>query len=350
MSGLGGLLPGYAQGVPDLKRISPQFVTEAGCPIEVTGASSELELDPFGSPIAARHYIDYRNAGNRPVAAVRFRIGYVGADGKINQPYVNGDDQHPLQPGEQASKKWRGDKVDPRTSAVKIRLLKVKFADGGVWESVKLTETNAQQQEGFAPLTIESPGVAQSGDVFSGAGAQGAPPMAPPVVQAGGQMPMFAPPTAPGPVAGPPLGAAQMPASPPPPDIPPAIPAAPLGNAGMAAAGYPAAPQATRAAPTAFSAPPAAPPVAKSVAPPAAVAAPTAAPMPTSITADPMAALDQILGTGKPAAPPKAVAAPQNSSAPPAVAPELRPTLTPGAPDTASDTPAGPGDKPVELR
>ncbi|HEY9790232.1 MAG TPA: hypothetical protein V6D22_07530 [Candidatus Obscuribacterales bacterium] len=160
----GLFLPAYSDTQPELKKFNAQVVGEPGCPVEMVGAATELELDPFGSPVAARHYIDYRNVGNRPIVAVKFRIGYVGADGKINQPYVNGDDQQQLEPGQTASKKFRGDKVDPHTSAVKIRVLKVKFADGSLWESVKLNETNSQQQQGFAPLSIESPG----GDGFGG--------------------------------------------------------------------------------------------------------------------------------------------------------------------------------------
>jgi hypothetical protein len=155
----GGLVPALSEDTqPELRKFNPQIVSEPGCPVEVTGARTELEVDPFGTPVAARHYIDYRNVSNKSVCGVKFRIGYVADDGKIHQPYVNGDDRHDLQPGEQASHKWRGDKVDPRTVAVKMRVLKVRFGDGGVWESAKAAESNAQQQQGFAPLTTEAPG------------------------------------------------------------------------------------------------------------------------------------------------------------------------------------------------
>lgn len=148
--------PAGAQAQVELKRFNPQFVSEPGCPVEVVSASTEMEMDPFGTPVAARHYIDYRNTSGRPITAVKFRIGYVADDGRIHQPYLNGFDKHDLQPGEQASQKWRGDKVDPRTAAIKMRVLKVSFADGSIWESAKAGETNTQQQQGFAPLTIES--------------------------------------------------------------------------------------------------------------------------------------------------------------------------------------------------
>lgn len=154
----GYILPANSQTTPELKKLNPQFVTEPGCPVEVVGATTAFEIDGFGTPMAARHYIDYRNIGGRPIAAVKFRIAYVAEDGKIHQPYLNAPDAHPLEPGGTASQKWRGDKVDPKTAAVKIRVLMVKFSDGSVWESQKVNQTNAQQQEGFVPLQTESPG------------------------------------------------------------------------------------------------------------------------------------------------------------------------------------------------
>lgn len=154
----GYILPAMSQTTPELKKLTPQFVTEPGCPIEVAGATTAFEIDGFGTPMAARHYIDYRNIGGRPIAAVKFRIAYVAEDGKIHQPYLNAPDSQPLEPGATASQKWRGDKVDPKTSAVKIRVLMVKYSDGSIWESQKVNQTNAQQQEGFVPLQTESPG------------------------------------------------------------------------------------------------------------------------------------------------------------------------------------------------
>ncbi len=150
-----GLLPGFCQGQPELKRMNPQFIPEQGCPVEVLATRTDLEIDGFGAPIAARTYIDYRNASNRPIAAVKFRIGYIDEAGKIRGMF-HAPDSQTLTPGGQAAQKWRGEKVDPRTSAIKIRVLIVKFVDGTLWESEKLKEVATPQSQGFAPLVPES--------------------------------------------------------------------------------------------------------------------------------------------------------------------------------------------------
>ena len=162
----GYILPAYGQAQVELRKVTPQFVTEPGCPVEVVAADTQLEVDPFGTPMAARHYIDYRNVSGKQVAAVKFRIGYVGDDGKIQLPYLNAPDGHLLQPGEQASQKWRGERVNPRTKEIKIRVLMVKMGDGSVWESAKLRETASQANDaggGFQPMQPESAGTGWGG-------------------------------------------------------------------------------------------------------------------------------------------------------------------------------------------
>lgn len=150
----------------ELRRLGPDFVGEPGCPVVAVGARTELEVDGFGAPIAARHYVDYRNVGNRPIAAVKFRIGYIDDAGKIRGTF-HAPDTRIVEPGGQASQKWRGEKVDPRTAAIKMRVLQVKFSDGELWESVKAREVAAPQagagggNPGFQPMS-------QSGDDLLG--------------------------------------------------------------------------------------------------------------------------------------------------------------------------------------
>jgi hypothetical protein len=151
----------------ELKRLSPDFVGEPGCPVVAVGARTELEVDGFGAPIAARHYVDYRNVGNRPIAAVKFRIGYIDDAGKIRGTF-HAPDSRMVEPGGQASQKWRGEKVDPRTSGIKMRVLQVKFSDGELWESVKAREVANPQASGggnpgFQPMST-------SGDDLLGGG------------------------------------------------------------------------------------------------------------------------------------------------------------------------------------
>ncbi len=147
-----------AQAQSDFRKLIPQFISESGCPIQLIGAMTELELDPSGTPVAARHYVDYRNYSNRPIAAVRFRIGYSDVSGSMYRPFLNGDDKRVLQPGEQASARFRGDKVHPDTIGVKLRVLEVTFADGQVWQSVKLTKASNKQESDYAPLVLENRG------------------------------------------------------------------------------------------------------------------------------------------------------------------------------------------------
>lgn len=165
----GYILPAHSQAQPELRRMSPQFVTEAGCPVEVTAASTELEVDPFGQPIAARHYIDWSNASSQPVVAVKFRIGYVLDDGNVQTmaaawPMSSG--ATPQAPGSQVSYKWRGERVDAKTRSVKIRVLQVKFADGSEWasEKVKSATSRPAAPAGFEPLQPDTPGLDQIAD------------------------------------------------------------------------------------------------------------------------------------------------------------------------------------------
>lgn len=105
--------------------------------MEVTSAKVDLEVDAFDTPIAARVYLDYRNVGDRVINAVKFRVGYIDARGKVRGTF-HAPDGNVLSPGGSASQKWRGERVDPRVQAVKVRTLQVKYADGSIWQSAKM--------------------------------------------------------------------------------------------------------------------------------------------------------------------------------------------------------------------
>lgn len=121
-----------------LHTVAHQFIPETGSPVEISSAKTELEIDAFEAPVAARIGIDYKNVSIQPVAAVKFRVGYFDKDGKPRGIF-HAPDGKLVQPGASAANKWRG-KVDPRTTSMKIRVLTVKFADGNVWESEKMKE------------------------------------------------------------------------------------------------------------------------------------------------------------------------------------------------------------------
>lgn len=114
-----------------------QCISEAGCPISFDSVKTQMEVDTFGTPVACRVYIDYRNGAPAPINAVRFRIGYIDAEGHVCGLF-HGPDSKLLEPGAQTSSKWRGEKVSPTTKQVKLRVLMVRFADGVVWESEKM--------------------------------------------------------------------------------------------------------------------------------------------------------------------------------------------------------------------
>jgi hypothetical protein len=132
----------YAQTTPQLKSLTPEFIPEPGSPVEVTSAKVDLEVDSFDAPMAARVYLDYRNVGDRVINAVKFRVGYIDGQGKVRGTF-HAPDANVVGPGSSASQKWRGEKVDPRVRAVKVRALQVKFADGSEWQSAKMTNVVA---------------------------------------------------------------------------------------------------------------------------------------------------------------------------------------------------------------
>lgn len=145
-----------------------QFVLEEGCPVEVSSAKTQMEVDPFGTPCACRVYIDYRNIGEKPVNGVKFRLGYVDIDGKIGGLF-HAPDGKLVSPGGQASGKWRGEKVSPTTKLVKIRVLLVRFSDGSLWKSQKLEALEAQEN-GASGTQVPDP--ADSAQVDSGSASQ----------------------------------------------------------------------------------------------------------------------------------------------------------------------------------
>lgn len=107
--------------------------------MQVVSAKTELEIDPIGTPIACRIYLDFKNTSAKTVNGVKFRIGYIDGEEKIRGTF-HAPDGHILEPGAQASAKWRGDKVDPRTAYLLIRVLVARYSDGSSWESEKIKD------------------------------------------------------------------------------------------------------------------------------------------------------------------------------------------------------------------
>lgn len=163
----GSLSTGVHAQTPELRDVQNQFIPEEGCPVRIVKAETRLEVDSFGAPLACRIYIDYTNAGSRSVNAVKFRIGYVDPDGKVRGMF-HAPDGREVVPGSQASCKWRGEKIDPRTKLVKIRVLTARYSDGSVWESTKMKDV------------AKPPGADSGNPVESGDGEGAAPEPAPP--------------------------------------------------------------------------------------------------------------------------------------------------------------------------
>lgn len=125
-----------AQSQQIVRNADLEIIPEEGAPVAITSGRTELDLDAFGVPMAARTYLDYKNQSDKPVAAVKFRIRFTDREGKdwgtFHAPHGNY-----LAPGATSSEKWRSERVDPRTTHIKVRVLAVKFADGSLWESSK---------------------------------------------------------------------------------------------------------------------------------------------------------------------------------------------------------------------
>lgn len=102
----------------------------------------DLDLDAFDAPMTARIYIDYKNIADRPIAGVKFRIRFSDDSGKDRGTF-HAADAAVLVPGEARSQKWKHERIDPRSTVLKVRVLKVKFADGSEWLSNKVSEITA---------------------------------------------------------------------------------------------------------------------------------------------------------------------------------------------------------------
>ena len=133
-----------ARAAEKVRNLECQFVTEDNCPIQVVNLSGQLELDPFDAPESVKIYIDYKNPGDKAIAAAKFRMRLTDAQAAdkgtfqaIDQTYVAGQGQR--------SQKWKRDFViNPAVCGLKCRVLQVKFEDGSIWNSVKNQEADKQ--------------------------------------------------------------------------------------------------------------------------------------------------------------------------------------------------------------
>lgn len=128
----------YAQ-TPAAKEVQTGLVPENGCPVSISSARTEFELDPFGTPLASRIYLTYKNDSDKAVAGVKFRIRFVDPSGKDRGTFQAPHAQE-VQPGSTGTEKWRHEKVDPRATEAKVRVLMVKFSDGSIWQTGKLPQ------------------------------------------------------------------------------------------------------------------------------------------------------------------------------------------------------------------
>ncbi|MBI4533530.1 MAG: hypothetical protein HY711_06245 [Candidatus Melainabacteria bacterium] len=141
-----GLLLGFPFGIPQiiaqmdsvpkLKLVPTEFVSEPGCPVAISSARTQFELDPFAAPLAARLYIEYSNNGEKPISAVKFRVRFTDESGH-DLGTLHAGHVAQIAPGGSSSEKWRHEKVNPKTTEVKIRVLVIRYRDGSTWQSSK---------------------------------------------------------------------------------------------------------------------------------------------------------------------------------------------------------------------
>lgn len=127
--------------------ISMDVVPEPGCPVEVTGARTELGFDSFGLPVFGKTYIDYKNGGDKAISAVKFRVRYLDQNG-VSRGTFHANDEAFVPQGAMASGKFAHYKLRKNIHQGKIRVLAVKFSDGTAWESVRMKEIMKAQEEG----------------------------------------------------------------------------------------------------------------------------------------------------------------------------------------------------------
>lgn len=144
-------LDAYSQTGEKTRDMQSVLVPEDGCPIQVTGVRSVLDLDPFDAPIDGKIYINYKNATpDRTIDAVKFRIRFTDAAGNDVGTF-QASDGAVLAPGLERTQKWKRDSVDPRAAVVKIRILQVRFTDGVMWQSIKFQDVPQPGQAGPSP-------------------------------------------------------------------------------------------------------------------------------------------------------------------------------------------------------
>jgi hypothetical protein len=116
-----------------------QFVPEENCPVNITETRTELDIDRFDAPIDARVYVTYTNVSQNPIVAVNFRVRLSDAEGHDLGTFRGGDG-FLVNAGETRSQKFKHEGIDPHVTAMRIRVLQVKYAAGNIWESSKLQE------------------------------------------------------------------------------------------------------------------------------------------------------------------------------------------------------------------
>lgn len=90
--------------------------------------------------MSSRIYADYKNISQRSIQAVKFRVRFVDAEG-VERGTFHAVDSAFVAPGGTKAHKWKRDfTLDPRVVAMKIRVLQVKYSEGGDWTSVKMQE------------------------------------------------------------------------------------------------------------------------------------------------------------------------------------------------------------------
>lgn len=168
VTSLGAPINVYGQVPGKVRSLDVEFVPEPGCPVAVTSGRAELDLDPFDVPIDARIYIDYKNISERAITAVKFRLRFTDPEMKDRGTW-HAPDMELLAPGASGTEKWKHERVDPRITSLKVRILQVKFQDNTNWMSVKMSELAAPGSgatSGGGAAATASPPRAQSNSVI----------------------------------------------------------------------------------------------------------------------------------------------------------------------------------------
>ena len=103
-------------------------------PINITDFSAKLISDSFDVNQAIRLYLNYENTSQMSINAIQLRFVLYDNNNNIVKSFL-GSDNNLVLPNQTGSQKWQFQGMINSCSKLQVKLLKVKFDDGRIWQS-----------------------------------------------------------------------------------------------------------------------------------------------------------------------------------------------------------------------